>query len=291
MSHGLFARSGTVVDLASRCRAHLEVLPAGAAFSHLTLASLHDLWLPVLPPWLPVIATLPPRTLRPERRGMYVARSRARMTAPELLHSLPVVAPALMIGQLAEDLAVLDLVVAIDCALQTRLCSLAQIEAAIHPRQRGLPRLRRALSLADGRSESAWESILRVLYTLCGIPVEPQFVVLDSHGEFVARGDLRLGSVRRINEYDGAGHRTAQQHRRDLARDKALARIEWERFGYTAEDILVRPVTIIRDAEMGLGLPHQQDRVRGWWPVFRQSSLCAAGTARLTARLARYRRS
>ena len=63
--------------------------------------------------------------------------------------------------------------------------------------------LRRALALSDGRSESPWESLRRVLHVVCGVPVEPQFVLLDDHGVFVARGDLRISGTTTLHEYDG----------------------------------------------------------------------------------------
>jgi hypothetical protein len=57
-------------------------------------------------------------------------------------------------------------------------------------RRRGTPMLRQVIGLLDKRSESPWESVMRVLHRAADIPVEPQREILDQWGRFVARGDL-----------------------------------------------------------------------------------------------------
>ena len=96
-------------------------------------------------------------------------------------------------------------------------CELDEVARLAFGRRRGAPLLRRALTLCDGRSESPLESLLRVLHVLCGIPVEPQFVLLDEDGGFVARGDLWLKGTTTLHEYDGGEHRKKQRQRKDLA--------------------------------------------------------------------------
>lgn len=44
-------------------------------------------------------------------------------------------------------------------------------------RRRGAPALRAAMQYADGRAESPWESLLRLLHQLCDVSVEPQCVI------------------------------------------------------------------------------------------------------------------
>jgi hypothetical protein len=194
-----------------------------------------------------------------------------------------------MIGQLAEDLALVDLVIVIDCALHRALCTIAEIRDAIRPRQRGAPRLRTALTLADHRSESPWETVLCLVLVLCGfVDVEPQLRIYDASGGFVARGDLWLKGTHRICEYDGEHHRSRQRHRDELRREKALSRVGHDRYGYTKPEILHAPVQIIRDAETAYGLPHDPTRLADWWPVFEESTLSTAGWNRLLHRLHRF---
>jgi len=168
VSYGLYQRSALTADEVCRLQAMRDVLPGGAAWSHFTGARLFGLWLPHLPHSLPLMATIQPTHTRPERDGLYVARSRARLPAPVVLAGLPVLSVPRVLGQLAEDLSLLDLVVAIDCALQHRWCSESDIFAAVVARQRGIRMLRAAMPFADGRSESVWETVLRLFHVLCG---------------------------------------------------------------------------------------------------------------------------
>lgn len=287
-SWGIYVSSGSRDDIDDRCRALQLALPPGAAFSHLTAALLWGLWLPALPPWLPVMATLPPRTSRPERCGMWVARSRARFANSVVRSGVACTSVPVTIGQLAEDMSLLDLVVAIDGALHGRLCARRDVEDAIRPRQRGAPRLRRALELCDGRSESPWETVLRLLYVSTGFEVDPQFTVLDASGAFVGRADLRLRGTCRLCEYDGASHRDREQHVIDLRREKGFARTGYERYGYTKAEIVPDPRLIVRDAEEAYGLPHDPLRLRDWWPVFEESTLSLTGWNRWLRRLRRF---
>jgi very-short-patch-repair endonuclease len=290
VSHGLAIPTSSPVDddVARRCRRLAPVLPPRSAISHLTAALLYDVWLPRLPGWLPVMATIAPGEQRPERNGLYVARSRVGVDLARVRDGVHVVAPSLVAGQLAEDLQLVDLVVAIDGLLHRGLCTSDEIEHGIWSRQRGLPMLRRALPLVDGRSESPWETVLRLMHVLCGIAVEPQVQVRDATGEVVARADLRVVGTRRLPEYDGASHRDKRRHERDLERDKVLARLAYERYGYIADELLHHPGQVIRDAEDALGLRHDPRRVEPWLTEFERSSLSPLGYRRLLHRLHRF---
>jgi hypothetical protein len=291
LSHGLFTPPSTApAPLTARCSALMKVLPAGAAMAHLSAAQLYELWLPGLPAWLPVLAVLPPGELRPERGGLYVFRSRAALPPPVSVGGVAAVPPEVCVGQLAEDLSLVDLVIAIDSALQRKLCTTADITASLRSRQRGLPNLRQALALCDGRSESPWETVLRLLHVTAGFEVDPQADIRHDDGGFIARADLRIRGTRRLPEYDGAGHREREQHRLDLAREKALAREHWERYGYVAKEILGEPERVIRDAEQALGLPHDGGRLATWCHLVGQSSLTPEGWVRLLRRLHRFNR-
>jgi hypothetical protein len=90
------------------------------------------------------------------------------------------------------DLGVLDLALMGDSALRLGHCTIDELAEAAAPRRRGAPMLRRIIGFLDQRSESPWESVMRILHQAAEIPVEPQHVVLDHWGRFVARGDLRI---------------------------------------------------------------------------------------------------
>jgi hypothetical protein len=70
--------------------------------------------------------------------------------------------------------------------------TLTELKIAANQRRRGAPRLRQVIPLLDKRSESAWESVMRVLHVAADIPVEPQHEIFDEYGRFVARVDLLI---------------------------------------------------------------------------------------------------
>ncbi|GAA1435765.1 hypothetical protein GCM10009616_33740 [Microlunatus lacustris] len=206
-------------DLVDRLRAWALVLPESAAFTHLTAAELRGWWLPHRVP-APVFVTVPRHDRHPQRRGLLVDRT-ATTPAPSLA-GLAVAPATETLLACARDLALLDLVPMADFALRcghVREDEIAELAAGRRP---GARMLRRLLPLLDRRSESPWESVMRVLHTAAGIDVVPQHVVRDSRGGFVARADLWLVGTRRLHEYDGEVHRDRDAHRSDLQRDRRL---------------------------------------------------------------------
>ena len=289
-------------DLASRCRSVQLILPGSSVFTHLTAAALHRLWLPSALPaaWKPdapstLIATVPTSPLvsavHQDRRGVYVRRRAVPTEDRWATAGVRVASPVWTLVELSEDLALVDLVIAMDSALHRGLCTAKELEAADVAGRRGVRTFRRAVALTDMRSESAWETVLRLVHVLGGITdVVPQHELRADDGELIARGDLWLRGTRRWVEYDGGVHRDAATHGRDLRRDKSLARLRWERYGYIAAEIHREPHMILHDAESALGLSHDPQRVTGWLEEYRKSALSTPGARQLSRRLARYER-
>ena len=117
-------------------------------------------------------------------------------------------------------------------------------------------------TLSDPRSESPWETVLRLFHVVCEAPVEPQREILDETGAFVARADLWVVGTRSIHEYDGGVHLERRQQQADLARARRLSDAGWTRRGYTSHDLLRTPVGILRDVDRALGRPHDPSRLR-----------------------------
>ena len=226
-----------------------------------------------------------------QRPGLYVRRSQlAEFETVGGDRALSCVTGAQTLGELAQDLSLVDLVPLVDCALAAGT-SAQDIAAVAMRRGRGARMLRRALNLADPRSESWWESVLRLMHVLTGLgPVECQ-VEIYACGTLVARADLHLVGTRRYPECDGAEHRSRDRHQRDLARDKDMARLGLQRYGYSTTEIAYRPGTVIADAETARGLAPDPRRLQGWWRLARLSTLTAVGRRRLTERLERYQRA
>ncbi len=268
-----------------------RVLPAAAVWSHYTAAALRGWSLPWLPAGLPLFASLPGRGTHLYRCGVYVARTDEAICAPEVRDVLRLAAAPATLAQLAQDLSLLDLIAVIDSAMHCGDTTIKEIEESLRPYQRGGPMLRRSLPYIDDRAESWWESILRMLHVWSGIDVQPQYKVRDDWGDVIARGDLWIVGTRRLHEYDGAVHDEQMVRERDLGRDKALARIDWERYGYIAREIVGGPERIIRDVEAALGLPHRPERLKRWRAEVARSTLSAAGRRRLSRRLDRFDRS
>src|SRR5690606_2415441 len=146
-------------------------LPPDAAFTHLTAAELLRWWLPRLPHNTPVFVQLP-RTRRVRRDGLCVLRVESPY-APSVVGGLRVAAAEDVLLACARDLGELDLAIVVDGALHAGVPP-DRIAAAARERRVGAPALRRALGRADRRSESAWETVLRLQHDTFAVPVVPQ---------------------------------------------------------------------------------------------------------------------
>jgi len=272
-------RAGLQADLA----AWSLVLPSSGCFTHVTAASVYGWQLPAVPQDAPVFVAMHEVESRPRRPELRVSRHPA--VPRSLRHrGLPLAVPTEVLLAAARDLNLLDLVIMLDSALHIGHVKLPDLELACSRRGRGAPALRKALRHADGRAESAWESVLRLFHVVCDISVEPQHELRTPDGRFVARGDLWLTGTTVLHEYDGGVHRDRQQHHHDLARERAIGNLGWTRRGYTARDLLNKPHLILREADDSLGRPHEPGRVEQWHALLRDSSLSQAGRARLRKR-------
>ena len=261
-----------------------QVLPSSGVLTHLTAAALHDLWLPPLPDGLPVIVSMAKAQTRPKRPEVTVIRH-TRPVARTTRRGLPVATVEESLLACARDLALLDLVVLGDSALRAGRTTREALLASASRRRWGAPALTRAVGWMDGRSESPWESLLRVLHRMCAVPVEAQHEVRDAAGRFVARGDLWLVGSRMLHEYDGGGHRDRATHIADLDRDRRLLSAGWYRRGYTSLDVLHRPEAVLREADETLGRRHRVDRLDPWRVAVAESLFHPAGRERLAVRL------
>lgn len=256
------------------------VLPTSGAFTHLTGCEVYGWWMPPVPADLPIFACMNLNESRPRRSGLVVSRH-VTERRPVVRSGLPVDRAVEVLLRCARDLGVLDMVVLVDSALRNGDCSLEELGTACAENRAGVPTLRRAVALADPRSESPWESVLRVFHVLCEVPVEPQFEVFDDAGRFVARGDLRISGTSVLHEYDGAVHRDRRTHRKDLSRDRRLLSAQCQRRGFTSADLMGSAHMILREADAALGRPHDPRRLKVWYAALRESLFSREGTERL----------
>ena len=118
--------------------------------------------------------------------------------------------------------------VAIDMAAAAELVSVTLMRAYVEGRSgwRGVPKVRRALDLADENSMSPGETRMRLVWVLdAGLPAplcnQP---VWDLRGNLLGVADLLDPVAGVVGEYDGAAHRGAGRHRRDVAREDRFRR-------------------------------------------------------------------
>lgn len=201
-------------------RAIALTLTPSAAFSHSTAASL--LGLPTPTSELAHV-TVPSKNLRGSRRA--VAWHVANVSAIGV-QGLPCTNPLRTWLDLGAVLELPELVAATDCLLRRGLVTWDQLEPP--KRTRGAMRLRRAAFLADARSLSPRESIIRVHLHLAGLPrPELNFNVIVDRG-WVACADLAWPQYRVIVEYDGKHHGSDRQRHQDALTRNELAACGWQ---------------------------------------------------------------
>lgn len=276
LGHGVSIPRGLAPDEAfgAGLDAWSVVLPASAVFTSLTAARAHGLWIPPLPeriPWFVAMGRENGESV-PVRPELHVTRP---VTAPASDGRVTAVPETLL--ACARDCSLLDVIVLLDSALDLGLIGVEAALAVARPRMNGSSRLRRAVALSDGRSESPWETLLRVLHVSAGIEVEPQAEIFDDFGRFVARADLLLTGTRTLHEYDGPDHRTAQGQAKDLRRDRLLVGAGHVRRGYVAADVIRRGHLIVADACSTLGQQVSMERVAPWLRLVEQSLFSASG--------------
>lgn len=261
-----------------------RLLPADAAFAALTAAE-HRGWdLPPLPAGLPVCVAMPYGRTAPVRPGRLRTTRHRLPPAYELRQGVRTTTAAETLLTCAPLLSLLDLVVLVDSALRAGDIELIELHLVCRLRRRGIGRLRRAVALADAGAQSVMETLLRVLHEVCDLETETQHVVVDEHGQHLAQADLWLCGTRTLPEYDGALHADRPQQRKDRRRDRRLSAAGWVRNAYTDHDLLLRPISILRDSDAAVGRPHDPSRIRAWVDLFRESAFTEAGRTELARR-------
>lgn len=145
-----------------------------------------------------------------------------------------------------------EAVVAMDMAAAAELVSISQMVAYVeaHPGWEGVQQVRDALVLADENSRSPSETRMRLVWQLdAGFPRplvnQPVF---DLDGNLLGIADLLDPVAGVVGEYDGADHRKALRHSKDVAREDRFRRRDLEYFKVTGPDMLSTPVVTDRMA-------------------------------------------
>lgn len=286
LAHGLYRvetahlsdRANLLLDLAGL----LLVLPAGAVYTHITAADLLGWQLPKLPEQVPRFAAVrgPHHTRRP---GLICSRLTHDSETWEVA-GLPVDAPAEILLRAARDLGDLDLAIMVDSAARLGHVTDESMADVLTSRRPGVRRLTRVWQSRDARSESAGETLLRKFHDAMDVPTRSQVDLFDDDGRFVARADLLVTGTTQVHEYDGAVHREAGVHKRDLRRERALASTSYTRRGYTLDDLLNHDIVVMHELDRMLGRTRQARRLRVWRSMVGDSLYSQAGRDRVMNR-------
>lgn len=242
--HGVRSPVGALDGLRERCRAYAVRLPSGVFFSHSTAARL--LGVPI--PWHleridAVHVTIESPARAPHAKGL-IGHSRQVQAGDivELHDGIRISSPARMWCEMAPVLDVPDLVAVADFVIHRRrlLATAALLGERLDVGDR-VTRSRRlpvALALADDRSESRPESRLRVCCIRAGLPAPS---VNHELTDFVSGRGIRLDLAwpdrKFAIEYQGDGHRTTEQWRRDMTRRENLRLAGWTILELNADDL------------------------------------------------------
>jgi hypothetical protein len=132
-------------------------------------------------------------------------------------------------------------VVAMDMAAAAELVSIRQL-SEYHAARTGWRRARvvaQALPFASERSRSPAESRLRLVWQVdAGLPAPlVNQEVFDSEGRLICVADLIDVEAGMVVEYDGAEHRRARRHSKDVAREERCRRVGLEYCKVTGPDM------------------------------------------------------
>lgn len=245
----------------------LAVAPPLAWVSHASAGRILGLPLPVLPgEHLSVVD----EGERPRRTGLtcHISDRSARVVRrDDLVYS----APAQVFVELAEQLALVDLVVVGDWLVRKELVALTRLrEFVAASRMKGAAAARAAVAFVRERVDSPMETRLRMLFVLAGFP-EPEVNLTVDAGNGRRRYDLCWPGVKVIAEYDGRHHvEVVEQWEADLERREAIDDDGWRIRVFVAKDIYNTPhLTVDRMAHVlrAAGLPGMPPRLRNDWRV------------------------
>lgn len=288
VSHGLFlphvAGLGHDEEFLRELSAWRLVLPDDAGFTHVTGARLLGWQLPHLPDpaHVPVFAAIAGDGPRPRRPGLLCSRL-VRPARVATIDGVPVDMPEEILLRAARDFGILDLTILIDSAQHHGHIDPGRLRTVMESRRPGVRMLRLAWDWSDHRSESGPETVLRIFHRAIDVPVQPQAVLNDEAGNFVGRADLRIVGTNHLSEYDGGVHRGKARHRVDLRRERGMS-ATYTRHGYTLDDLLNHPITVMHEIDRMIERPHRIARIRRWQRLVDNSLYSVAGQERILNR-------
>jgi predicted transcriptional regulator of viral defense system len=223
----------------------LATAAPGSVASHLSAAVIHGLDLLGAPSRLPVDMTKPPGTGSKSSRRETSVHSAAlpphHLTARA---GIPLTTVARTVVDLARLMPFRAGVVAADSALRGKQATRQEFEAVIGDchRWRGVQRAWRVVEFSDERSESALESISRIVFDEHGLPAPELQVWVGDHEGAIGRADFLWEAYRTIGEADGLGkYSDPSRALAQLQRDARLREAGFEVVHFTWQEVNYSP--------------------------------------------------
>ncbi|MBK5239128.1 MAG: hypothetical protein JJE28_08490 [Actinomycetales bacterium] len=228
---GVIAPSSLGSRPAAMAVAYAAKMPSTHCFSHSTAAILHGMRLPRATQELSELhVTAGPDSWAPQGKRIRGHVGEVRVVE---LGGLRVVPAIVAWCQLSTLLGLDDLVIAADglVARKNPTATVGELQAAVESwrGRRGFRRLSDALAHVRERTDSARETMLRLLIVRAGMP-EPMInaPIRSRTGHVVAHADLAYPEFNLILEYDGDHHRTERaQYYTDIDRLERITREGW----------------------------------------------------------------
>lgn len=217
---------------------------------------------------IPVPLAVGPRARPRPDAGIVISRERLDATEVTVLHGVPCTEiRRALFDEMRRTTDLREAVVSMDMAAAAELVSLRRMRAFTDLRSgwTRVAQVRTALDLADERSRSPNETRLRLVWMLdAGLP-RPMVnqPVWDLSGGLLGIADLLDPAAGVVGEYDGADHRQANRHSKDVDREARFRDHGLELFRVTGPDMLDIPLVVAR-------IKRAHDRAR-WVPPERRT--------------------
>jgi very-short-patch-repair endonuclease len=235
MSYGQYASSSLRAGTELVLRAAAQRMPSAYAFSGRTAGWI---WGLDVAPCEPIVVTIPREVSVRARAGVRLRRAALPESEVVIRRSFRVTTPLRTVRDMGSDADLVESVVAIEMALRAGFVALSDIASHVEQRRgrKGIKKLRRALRLADARSESPMETRLRLELLKARLPTPcVQADLHDASGGFLGRADLYYPDRKLVIEYDGENHKDRLVS--DLRRQNALLNAGYQVLRFTAPDL------------------------------------------------------
>lgn len=235
---GVYVHSAAALSIRTRAEAALLLHPVGAFASHSTAAALRGIVVPDDPD---VHVTVPSHRHRRRRPGLRVHVREGAQVAHDA--GVPTSAGVELFAELAQELTLLDLVIAGDAMVAKGAISL---RALVKFDGRSCAAVHRAATLVRARVESPMETRVRLLLHWAGFP-EPTINLVLQHSSGSYRPDLCWPELRFAVEYDGQHHRSdLDQWETDIRRREWFQRHGWTIVTLISRDVFRRPAETVQ---------------------------------------------